>query len=261
MSPSWREQVTITLSPRQVTMVRYSRGLRPALKDRKAFACPAPVDGENWQPAIEVLRDAMTHPNIEAADATVVLSNHFVRYLLLPWNPDLVTAQEQLAFARARFVQVFGEAAQEWVLKLSHARPGEPSVACALERPLLQVVIALIAGSPLRLRSLQPSLMAVCNERNRLPAGDAWIAIAEPGRLLLGALRAGAWVSLRSRPLNAHAVVLAQIIEQEALLLGIEAGNEKIYLHRSGEAQLDLLGLKVHDWLSPGAAQRAGRAG
>jgi hypothetical protein len=184
-----------------------------------------------------------------------------VRYLLLPWNPELVTAQEQLAFARARFLQVFGEAAQGWMLKLSYARPGAPSVACALERPLLEVVIALIAGSPLRLRSLQPSLMAVCNERDRLPVGDAWIAIAESGRLLLGALRAGAWVSLRSRPLNGHAVVLAEIIEQEALLLGIEPGNEKIYLHRSGEVQLDLHGLKVHDWLSPGAAQPAQRAG
>lgn len=261
MSPSWREQVTVTLSPRQVTMSRYSRGLRPALKDRKALVCPAPADGENWQPAIEVLRDALTHPNIEAADATVVLSNHFVRYLLLPWNPDLVTVQEQLAFARARFVQAFGEAAQEWVLKSSHGRPGAPSVACALERPLLQAVTALIAGSPLRLRSLQPSLMAVCNARSRLPAGDAWIAIAESGRLLLGALRAGAWVSLRNRPLNGHALVLAEVIEQEALLLGIEAGNGKIYLHRSGEAQLDLHGLKVHDWLSPGAVQPAQRAG
>jgi hypothetical protein len=261
VSLSWREQVTIALSPQQVTMVRCSRGLRPALKDRKALACPAPVDGENWQPAIEVLRDALTHPNIEAADATVVLSNHFVRYLLLPWNPDLVTAQEELAFARARFVQAFGGAAQDWVLKLSPARPGAPSVACALERPLLQVVTALIAGSPLRLRSLQPSLMAVCNERDRLPAGDAWIAIAESGRLLLGALRAGEWVSLRSRPLNGHAVVLVEIIEQEALLLDIEPGNGKIYLHRTGEAALDLHGLKVHDWLSPGAAQQAGRAG
>jgi len=238
-------------------MERYSRGLRPLLKDRKALACPLPVEGQSWRPAIEVLRDGLAHPNIEAADATVVLSNHFVRYLLLPWNPDLVTTQEELAFARTRFLQVFGEAAQNWVLKLSPANPGAPSVACAIERPLLEGVTALMAGSPLRLRSLQPALMVICNERNRMPAGEAWIAIAETGRLLIGALRAGEWVSLRSRPLNAHAVALAEVIEQEALLLGIEPGNEEIYLHRAGEAALDLRGLKVHDWLPAGAAQRA----
>jgi hypothetical protein len=261
VSPSWRERVTITVSPTQVTMLRYARGLRAVLKDRKALVCPACVDGGNWQPAIETLRDVLAHPNIEAADATVVISNQFMRYLLLRWNPEIVTAQEELAFARARFVQVFGEAAQDWVLQYSTVKPGAPSVACAIERPLLGAVIALIGGSPLRLRSLQPSLMAVCNERNKLPTGDAWIAVAESGRLLLGALRAGDWVSLRSRPLNGHAVVLAEIIEQEALLLGIEPGNAKIYLHRTGEVALDLHGLKIYDWLSSGTAQQAGRAG
>jgi hypothetical protein len=260
VSPSWRERVTITLSPTQVTMLRYARGLRPALKDRKALACPARVDGGNWQPAVETLRDALAHPNIGAADATVVISNQFMRYLLLAWNPGLVTAQEEMAFALARFVQVFGEAAQDWVLKFSPARPGAPSVACAIERPLLEAVIALIGGSPLRLRSLQPSLMAVCNERNKLPAGDAWIAVAETGRLLLGALRAGEWVSLRSRPLNGHALALAEIIKQEALLLGIEPGNAKIYLHRTGAVAFDLHGLKVHDCLSSEPVQ-AGKAG
>jgi hypothetical protein len=261
VSLSWRERVTITLSPRQVTMERYARGLRPALKDRKDLACPVCADGASWQPAVDVLRDALTHPNIDVADATVIVSNHFVRYLLLPWNPDLVTAQEELAFASARFVQAFGEAAQGWVLRLSPVRPGTTGVACALDRALLETVTALLAASPLRLRSLQPSLMAICNERSKLPAGDAWIAIAESGRLLLGALRAGQWVSLRGRPLNGHAVALAEIIAQEALLLGIEPDSGKIYLHRSGEAELYLHGLKVHDWLSAGTARQAGSMG
>jgi hypothetical protein len=260
VSLSWRERVTITLSPRQVTIERYSRGLRPTLKDRKGLACAVGADGAGWQPVVEVLREVLTHPNIDAADATVILSNHFVRYLLLPWNPDLATVQEELAFARARFVQAFGEAAQAWVLKLSAGHPGAPSVACALDRALVETLAALLAGSPLRLRSLQPFLMAVCNGRSTLPTGDAWIAIAESGRLLLGALRAGEWASLRGRPLNGHAVALAEVIAQEALLLGIEPAGGKIYLHRTGDAALDLHGLKVHEWLSAGTARRAGSA-
>lgn len=240
-------------------MARYSRGLRPALRDEKALSCLAPAGGENWRGAIEALRDALTHPNIGAADASVVLSSHFVRYLLLPWNPDLVTAQEEQAFARARFVQAFGDAAGEWALKISPSAPGKACVACAIDRPLLDSVTALMAGSPLRLRSLQPSLMAACNERSKLPADDAWVAFAESGRLLLGAVRAGEWLSLRSRPLNSHAVVLAEVIEQEALLLGIEHGDAKIYLHSAAEAPIDTNGLKVLDWL-PAAAGHVGRA-
>ena len=241
-------------------MVRYARGLRPAIKDRKVLACPAGAEGDSGQPAIEVLRDALAHPNIEAADATVVLSNHFVRYLLLPWNPDIVTSQEERAFARARFVHAFGEAAQDWALQVSHARRGLPSVACAIEPALLQVVVALIAGSPLRMRSLQPYLMAVFNQRARRPAGDAWVAMAEAGRLLLGVLSAGNWLSLRSRPLPDPAAMLSEIIEQEALLLGIESGNKEIYLHQTGDAVLDLKGLKVQDWLPRATARPLGGA-
>ena len=261
MSLSWREQVTIRLSPRQVTMARYSRGLRPALKDQKVLACTVPASGENWRGAIETLRDALAHPNVGAAQASVVLSNHFVRYLQLPWNPDLVTAQEELAFARARFVQAFGDAAGEWLLKISPSAPGRACVACAIDRALMDAVTALLAGSPLRLRSLRPCLMAVFNERIKLPTGNAWIAFAESGRLLLGAVREGEWLSLRSRPLNGQVVALADVIAQEALLLGIEPGEVNIYLHRADEASIDVDGLEVQDWLPPATVAQAGWAG
>ena len=90
MSPSWREQVTIGLSPRQVTMRRYARGLRPVLKESRMFACRAPVSGETWQPAIETLDAAMAGARGAGANIGVVLSNHFVRYLVLQWQPDQI---------------------------------------------------------------------------------------------------------------------------------------------------------------------------
>jgi hypothetical protein len=253
VSPSWREQVTITLSLQRVTLERYARGLRPRRKDSKRLGCAAGTSGRAWQPALDALREALTHPNMAPADATVVLSNAFVRYLLLPWNPAIVTAQEEAAFAQARFQQVFGDAAQGWVVRLSPARPGAPVVACALERTLLDALTALIDGSALRLRSLRPSLMALCNARARLPAGDAWIAVAEAGRLLIAAVRAGEWASLRSRALNGHTPRLGEIIDQEALLLGFAPGSEKIYVHADDDAGLDLGGLKVHAWLPAGS--------
>jgi hypothetical protein len=249
------------LSPRQVALERFGRGLRPVLTDRKTLACADAKEGANWHPAVEALREALTHPNVGSGDATVVLSNHFVRYLLLPWNADLVNGQEELAFAGARFQQVFGDAAREWAPRLSHSGPGFVSVASAIERALLEAVSAVIAGSPLRLRSIQPGFMAVCNARHRVPSGDAWVAMAEPGRLLLGSMREGKWQSLRARPLNGHAVALKQIIEQECLLLGVEPNDGKVYLHRMGDAPVDVQGMDVEQWLADGQALPAGGAG
>jgi hypothetical protein len=254
VSLSWRDRVTITLSPGEVRLLRHARGVRASVKDSKVLPCAAASVAQNWRGAIEVLREALTHPNVATGDATVVLSNHFVRYMLLPFQPNLVTQEEELAFARARFAQVFGEVSQEWSLKISRSGPGVAGVASAVSRALLESLSTVMAGSPLRLKSVQPALMAVCNGRSRLPRGEAWIVFAETGSLLLGAMRSGEWVSVRSRPVNGHAVPLAKIIGQEALLLGLESDSAPVYLHRTGEVELDLQGLDARQWLTDESA-------
>lgn len=248
MSPSWRERVSITLAPQRVTLLRYSRGIKPACKDHKSIECVPRGDGPAWQGTLEALREALAHPNTGAGDAGVVLSNHFVRYLVLPWNPALAGGREERAFAAARFQQVYGEVARTWTVRLSHGKAGAPSLAAAVEQVFLDAIKATLDNSPLRLRSLQPALMAAFNAAARTVASNCWIAIAEPGRLVLGLQRGGQWKSLRSRPLNGETVSLAELIDQELLLLGIEPGGEKIYVQQSGNTPVDVRGLKVENW-------------
>lgn len=248
MSPSWRERVSITLAPERVTLLRYSRGVKPAPKDRKSIDCAPAGDRPAWQGVLEALREALAHPNTGTADASVVLSNHFVRYLVLPWNSALAGGREELSFAAARFHQVYGEIARTWTVRLSAGKPGASSLAAAVEQVFLDAIRASLENSPLRLRSLQPALMAACNSGVRAVASNAWIAVAEPGRLLLGLQRGGDWKSLRSRPLNGEIVSLAELIEQEFLLLGIDPAGEKIYLYQSGNPSVDVSGLKIETW-------------
>jgi hypothetical protein len=63
--------------------------------------------------------------------------------------------------------------------------------------------------------------------------------------MLLGLLRGGRWLSLRSRPLNGETVALPELLEQERLMLGLEPGSEKICLHVFSGAKLDTAGLRV----------------
>ena len=246
MSLSWRERTHIDFSPRQVEMLRFARGLKRTVKDRKIVTClEATAGGPAWLPAVEALRELLTHPNLGRADATVILSNHFVRYLLVPWSASLVTGEEQLAFARMRFTQVYGEAAQRWMLRLSGAAPGSAQVAAAVERPLIDTLTTLLENSPFALRSIQPQLMSAFNGARNVMGHDAWLAVAEPGRLQLGLLRGGRWLSLRSRPLNGETVALAEVLEQERLVLGLEPGGEKIYVRALAGAVLECGGLRV----------------
>jgi len=67
------------------------------------------------------------------------------------------------------------------------------------------------------------------NEWRRRVGADGWLVIAEQGRLLVAWLSAGQWRSVRVRPLNEASVALAQVLEQEQLLLSAGSAN-KVFL-------------------------------
>jgi hypothetical protein len=257
--PLWRDRVRISLSPTQVELLRYSRGWRPTQSEHKVMPCYRAADrGETsrtaWTPAVETLREFLVNAGPRRASAEVILSNHYVRYVLVPWSATLVTEQEQLAFARARLVKMYGEAAQGWTLRLSGGGAGSDRVAAAVERALIESLTALLRGSPLALISIQPQLMAWFNASRKTIGSDAWLAVAEPGRVLLGLVRGGRWMTLRSRPLNSETVALGELLEQERLMCGIAQGTEKICLRVMPGVQFDTSGLRVQSFSGSEAA-------
>jgi hypothetical protein len=248
VSLSWRERVDITLAPQRITVARYGRGMKAMARDRSKIECTAACDGPAWRPPLDALREWLGRLKSGAKDARVVLSSHFVRHLLVPWNATVAGEREELALAGARFVQVYGEVARSWTVRVSSGAPGTPLLAAAVDTAFLDAVVALLGKSPLRLRSVQPALMAACNLQFANVAPNAWVAIAEPGQLLLGLQRDGQWKSLRSRPIDGGQVLLAEVIEQERLLLGVDGAGEKVYLHQWGDPAIDARGLVVERW-------------
>jgi hypothetical protein len=259
VSLSWRERVRIALSPHQVAMVRFSRGLGPRVADRKTTPCAEAKGHENWAGAVEVLRDLLLHPNVGKGDATLILSSHFVRYVVLPWSGELVTEAEELEFARTRFIQVFGQSARDWTIAMSPAPAGASRLCAAVDQALIGAATGAVAASGLRLLSVQPALMAQFNEWRRRIGADGWLVVAEQGRLLVAWLSAGQWRSVRVRPLNNASVSLAQVLEQEQLLLS--AGSvDKVFLAKLGNVAVEADGLKVERLALPAPLARAAGA-
>ena len=249
MSLSWRERVRIALSPHGVALVRFSRGLRPRVIDRRSLPCAAARGQGNWAGPVEILRDLLFHPSVGKGDATVILSSHFVRYAVLPWSGELITEAEELEFARTRFIQVFGQVARDWTIVISPAPAGASRLCAAVDQALIGAATVVVAASGLRLQSVQPALMAQFNEWRRRIGADGWLATAEQGRLVMAWISGGQWRSVRVRPLNGASVSLAQVLEQEQLLLSAGGANHKVYLAKSGNVAVETDGLKVQ-WLS-----------
>jgi hypothetical protein len=229
------ESLRAALSPDRVAFVRMQPGWPGRLAEpvaTRAVPGAAPDSGEPpWAAALAALGEGLSGIGPRGAKVTVVLSNHFVRYQLVPWNDALADAAEEIAHARHCFSRVYGDVAEAWDIRLS-ADPGGAQLACAVDRELLASLEQVVAASGRRLHSVQPYLMAAFNPMRRELAGPlVWLVLAEHERLCLAALRNGRW----------HTVVnlqtddgwdrgLPELLSRQRLLAGLDEGADEVWL-------------------------------
>lgn len=195
MSPLFPERLLVRLAPAEIAV------------GAKRYPCDPAFGSEPWHGTLEALK-AVTFAR---ARVTIVLSNHFVRYALVPWSTALATPAEEEAFLRHHFAKIHGERAKGWLFRASEGRRGEPRLASAVDGELVTAVKKVFAASKAKLVSVQPALMHVFNGvRSELPQPNgAWLVIAEPERACValhagGAFRAvqnakGEWRTLLER--------------------------------------------------------------
>ena len=225
MSPWLREELRIVLCPHQVMLLPVRRtltmrGLRHTIHDPQTVSCQGATGAQPWRSALPALEAALPSAATRRSAATVVLSNHFLRYVLVPWRAGLDDAQEDLSYARHCFTKVYGKAALQWEVRLSPQAPEMPRVASAVDTDLLDGLRSVFTRTGVAARSIQPHLMAAFNNaRGHLRQHSAWLALLEPGLLCLALLRNGHWSRVRTlrieRPWREE---LPQALEREAFL-------------------------------------------
>lgn len=212
------ERLHIGLAPGRVDVLRLGARLGRAAPLERAVPCE-PVAGQPaWQAALQALQAPLAELGRRGEGVAVVLSNHFVRYLVLPWQAELSGATEIEAWARLQFEQTFGAAASEWTLRIAAPGWGRPLVACAVDAALLEQLGQQLTALGLRLASLQPLLMAAYNTRRRGFKGATALAVVEAGRVCLGVMDPQGWRQIASRRAGADDDTTAAIEQELALL-------------------------------------------
>jgi hypothetical protein len=225
----WRDQLRIGLGSKWIALAGYGRGFRPSLNRKEIIAVESSEDAASWQAAVDALPAALASQGRRRTDVTVILSNHFVRYALLPWNAALKTHSEWLALARHRFGTVHGPLAEDWVIRITETGRECPRIASAIDRTLLTALERNISGRA-ALVSVQPYLMAAFN-RLRALMGEAscWLVVEEPGRLTLALIENGVWRAIRTRRKDEFwRMTLSEILERESALLALEEPCTKV---------------------------------
>jgi hypothetical protein len=173
--------------------------LAPAevLAGGSSIACDPALGAEPWQGAVATLKNMeWTKP----CKVKVVLSNHFVRYAVIPWSDGLATPAEEEAYLRHHFAKIHGERAKSWTPRASEDRRGLPRLASAIDTALLEELKgAFPRGGKARLVSVQPELMEAINRwREAIPRDGAWLVLAEPDRACVAMHREGGWRSVQN---------------------------------------------------------------
>lgn len=238
MSPLLRDELRVVLSPDQLVLVRIAReftrrGLvrRVLAKELISFASAAGGEAP-WEGAIRALEAALPGVAKRKTAATLILSNHFMRYTLVPWSEALSDEAEQMSYAQYCFRQAYGAAVENWELRLSLGPAGIPQLASAVDGRLLQALRLLFLQSGVVLKSVQPYLMAAYNNcRPRLQNRSAWLALFEPGCLCLALLQQGRWASVRSMRIGADwREQLPRILEREACMGASDSVPEAVFV-------------------------------
>lgn len=236
MSPLWRDQIRIGLSPSHVALLRFGKGLKPQLTAKTVATCPAVAGDMPWSGALTALAELLNKPEWQHADATVVVSNGFARFQLLPWNEDIAGAEEQRVFARHKLAAVYGDSS-DWEIRIAEGNAGTENLACGMHSRLLESISACCSTHGVRLRSLQPYLMAAYNRvRQDLSQGNVWFAVAEAERVCIMRLEHGAWRSIHCRSLNSDDAIaaLVTVLEREQQLTGVVEKTDRTLLYAPG---------------------------
>lgn len=259
MSLSLREHVRVALTASRVDVVRVRpRWRREAHEYHTVAYDTAPgVNAENR--AVSALGAALEPVRGRARTCSIVVSNTYVRYVLLPWRHEIRDAQAREAYARACLARVYGACAAGWTLTLDEVTYGKPVVVCAIDRGLLESLRAAVFDCGMRLASVRPFFGAAFNRcRRHLRDAALWFAVVEPERVCLAhVVRRGLVHFTAQRAGVDLGGDLAAMMARESLLTG--ATPQRLYIfapgmHAASFAALPDLG--TESWLLPGGDGR-----
>jgi hypothetical protein len=238
VSLSLTDYYCASIAPGSAALLRMRRGWRPAVV-QKSHAIGATRSADSpWLAELGLLESLLGEAQ-RRLPLNIVISNHYMRYRLVPEPPLAMPEEGVQALVQHCFRETYGDIVNDWQISANPMPGGGDMVACAADRALIEGLKSAADKSGLRLASVQPYFMSGFNaDCRRIDGETACFVQAEPGRIMLGTVCNKDWLGIRAvaatcrwkEELSAH-------IEREILLAGWEDACPTIFLHALESAQ------------------------
>jgi hypothetical protein len=241
-----RDELRVVVFRDQLQLVRVSsrftlKGWQYQVLDKKIVSFE-PGTGSSWETAVGKLETVLARTELKPESASVVVGNHFVRYAIVDAEKSLQKEDEQNAYVRHRFSQLYGASADNWDLRFDQEYPGAPFFASAVDGQLIARIRELFLIENIKLKSIQPSLMKAYNQgRKSLANKSAWFIILEHGSLCITWLNGGYPSSVRTIKIEDDWLEqLPDIVQRESYLSEFDTGSREILLWSFDQTELDI---------------------
>jgi hypothetical protein len=217
------DRIGFSLAPDGVAWAVMRRGLRQQLH-AKGMSKIAEQDGRTWQQAVQTLQDILPQLPVTRGKVTVVLSNAFVRYLLVNGGEVLTGEDERLALARHDFLKVYGDVAQSWEIRIGAADANVKYLASAVDTGLIEQLRQIFSATGFTLDSIQPYFaLAFDTWCTKLDSKTSHgILLSEAGGYCYAGIGSGEWQFMRSGRWEENDPVktFQRVIDREVFLSG-----------------------------------------
>lgn len=229
-------QQVASLSVEAVALLCLENGMVKRLLDKtlapNALNNQTAHQAQPWLGATLALENLLSNANAQTQSKvsanglplTLVLSNQFVRYQVIPAMPAFSPADKVMTVATHCFRESYGDSVDNWTIRVSPIPQGDSLLISAIDTELLTAIEALCQKYQCKLSSLQPYLMSGFNSmRRQIASGVSALVQVEAGRLIIALMRDGQWQNITAtKTLKDWSGDLAALISREMLLSGLQ---------------------------------------
>jgi hypothetical protein len=220
----------VSLANDNVSIVRLQHGLGVRLLEKRHAPIVLKPQSKPWFAWISELESLMVQSGT-GLPITIVLSNHLVRYKIIPALPAFSPADKALEVATHCFRESYGDIVDGWSVRINPLPHGDTLLISAVDSDLISGIEALCKQNRCKLKSIQPYLMSGFNcARSEIDATACCFVQVETGRLSIALIRDGGWQSITACPITDDwSKDLAALITREMLLADWQNLQPKIY--------------------------------